>query len=213
MEEHASEKPFDFEEDGVDMDQISVTRETFDTLSTESLKVSAVAISLFHGPFSAKTAAKVVCNDQSEVIAQLEGLVASRIIFVVYEEVKERKYDIHPLLQNYADSVKSLENFLALYLGAKARSYELFRSKIEEIAKYIEPNYVRAFHLLETDRGNYEFAVEISLQPEYFLFQGEFHKIAWIASLFIAMLNKKLIIVFDSWAEICEDDGKTGVVI
>ena len=93
MEEHASEKPFDFEEDGVDMDQISVTRETFDTLSTESLKVSAVAISLFHGPFSAKTAAKVVCNDQSEAIAQLEGLVASRIIFVVYEEVKGRKYD------------------------------------------------------------------------------------------------------------------------
>ena len=44
-------------------------------------------------------------------------------------------------------------------------------------------------------------------------FQGEFHKIAWIASLFIAMLNKKLIMVFDSWAEICEDDGKTGVVI
>ena len=93
VEEHASEKPFDFEEDGVDMDQISVTRETFDTLSTESLKVSAVAISLFHGPFSAKTAAKVVCNDQSEAIAQLEGLVASRIIFVVYEEVKGRKYD------------------------------------------------------------------------------------------------------------------------
>ena len=122
MEEHASEKPFDFEEDGVDMGQISVERETFDTLSTKCLKVPAVVISLFHGPFSAKRAAKVVCIDQSEAIAQLEGLVASRIIFVVYEEVKERKYDIHPLLQNYADSIKSQENFLAMYLGAKARS-------------------------------------------------------------------------------------------
>ena len=87
-------------------------------------------------------------------------------------------------------------------------------SKIEEIAKYIESSDVRAFHLFETDRGNYEFAIEISLQPEYFIFLGEFHKIAWIASLFIAILNeKKLIMVFDSWAEICEDDGKTGVVI
>ena len=76
MEEHASEKPFDFEEDGVDMGQISVVRETFDTLLTESLKVSAVVISLLHGPFSVKTAAKIVCNDQSEAIAQLEGLVA-----------------------------------------------------------------------------------------------------------------------------------------
>ena len=87
-------------------------------------------------------------------------------------------------------------------------------SKIEEIAKYIEPSYVRAFRLFETDRGNYEFAIEISLQPEYFIFKGEFHEIAWIASLFIAILNeKKLIMVFDSWVEICEDDGKTGVVI
>ena len=86
-------------------------------------------------------------------------------------------------------------------------------SKREEIAKYIEPSYVRAFHLFETDRGNYEFAVEISLQQEYFIFQGEFYKIAWIASLFIAMLNRKLIMVFESWVEMCEDDRKTGVVI
>ena len=76
VEEDTSEKPFDFEEDGVDMGQISVVRETFDTLLTESLKVSVVVISLLHGPFSVKTAAKVVCNDQSEAIAQLEGLVA-----------------------------------------------------------------------------------------------------------------------------------------
>ena len=76
MEEHASEKPFDFEEDGVDMGQISVERETFDTLLTESLKVSVLVISLLHRPFSVKTAAKVVCNDQSEAIDQLEGLVA-----------------------------------------------------------------------------------------------------------------------------------------
>ena len=28
-----------------------------------------------------------------------------------------------------------------------------------------------------------------------------------------SLLNKKLTMVFDSWVEICEDDGKTGVVI
>ena len=32
----------------------------FDTLSMERLKLSAVVISLFHGPFSAPTAAKVL---------------------------------------------------------------------------------------------------------------------------------------------------------
>ena len=112
VEEHASEKPFDFEEDGVDMGQISVVRETFDTLPTESLKVSVLVISLLHEPFSVKTAAKVVCNDQSEAIAQLEGLVASRIIFVVYEDAKERKYDIHPLLQSMLTVSRVRKTFL-----------------------------------------------------------------------------------------------------
>ena len=214
VEEDASEKPFDFEEDGVDMGQISVVRETFDTLPTESLKVSAVVISLFHGPFSVPTAAKVLGIDQSEAIAQLEGLAASRIIFVVDEEAKERKYDIHTLLQKYADSIKSQENFLALYLEAKARFYELFMSRMKEIAKLIEPDYVRAFHLFETDRGNYEFTVDISLQPKYFSVLGEFHENTLIASLFDAMLNeKKIIKVFHNWAEKCQDDGKTGTVL
>ena len=213
-EEDASEKPFVFEEDGVDMGQISVVRETFDTLPTESLKVSAVVISLFHGPFSVPTAAKVLGIDRSEAIAQLEGLAASRIILVVDEEAKERKYDIHPLLQKYADSIKSQENFLAPYLEAKARFYELFMSRMKEIAKLIEPDYVRAFHLFETDRGNYEFTVDISLQPKYFNVPGEFHEYTLIASLFDAMLNeKKIIKVFHNWAEKCQDDGKTGTVL
>ena len=71
----------------------------FDTLSMERLKLSAVVISLFHGPFSAPAAAKVLGIDLSEAIVQLEGLVASQIISVVDEETKERKYEIHPLLQ------------------------------------------------------------------------------------------------------------------
>ena len=71
---------------------------------------------------------------------------------VVGEEAKKKKYDRYSLLQKYADSIKSQENFLALYLEAKVRFYELFMSKMEEIAKYIEPNYVRALHLFEVDK-------------------------------------------------------------
>ena len=82
---------------------------------------------------------------------------------------------------------------------------------MEKIAKLIEPEYVRAFHLFEKDRGNYEFTIEISLQPEYFVVQSEFHDKALLASLFTAMLtDKKIIKVFHSWAEMCEDDGKSG---
>ena len=94
----------------------------FETLSTERLKLSAVVISLFHGPFSAPTAAKVLGIDPPEAIIQLEGLVACQIISVVDEEAKERKYDIHSLLQKYANSIKDHENFCAPYLEAKAAS-------------------------------------------------------------------------------------------
>ena len=200
-----------FDEEGVDVNQMSAVSLMFETLSTERLKLSAVVVSLFHGPFSVATAAKVLDIDPSEAIVQLEGLVASEIISVVNEEAKERKYDIHPLLRKYADSIKNNEDFLAPYLEAKARFYEFFMSRMKKIAELIEPNYVNAFNLFETDRGNYEFTVEISLQPEYFIVPGEFHEIALIASLFTAMLNhKKIIKVFHSWAEMCEDDGKTG---
>ena len=211
VHEDAEEMSVSFEEEGVDAGQISVIREMFATLPSDSLKVTAVVISLFHGPFSVATASEVLGIDQSEALAQLEGLVASAIISVVDEEAKERKYDIHPLLQKYADSIKSDEHFSAAYMKAKGRYYELFMSRMKKIAKLIDPEYVKAFHLFDTDRANYEFALEISLQPEYFKVPGEFHENALIASLFMAMLTeRKIVTLFHSWAEMCEDDGKSG---
>ena len=211
LEQDVEGKLAGFQEEGVDVNQMLAVSLMFETLSTERLKLSAVVVSLFHGPFSVATAAKVLDIDPLEAIVQLEGLVASEIISVVNEEAKERKYDIHPLLRKYADSIKNNEDFLAPYLEAKARFYEFFMSRMKKIAELIEPNYVNAFNLFETDRGNYEFTVEISLQPEYFIVPGEFHENALIASLFIAMLtDNQLIKVFHSWAEMCEDDGKTG---
>ena len=84
-------------------------------------------------------------------------------------------------------------------------------SRMEKIAKLIEPDYVRAFRLFETDRANYEFTVEISLQSDYFSVPGEFLENALIVSLFNAMLTEeKQIKLFHSWAEMCEDDGRSG---
>ncbi|KAJ7370313.1 hypothetical protein OS493_033108 [Desmophyllum pertusum] len=210
-EEDAKEKTFNFQEEGVDIGQLSAIREMFDTLPTDRLKMSAVSISLFCGPFSVSTAAKVLGISQSEALAQLEGLVTSAIIFVVNEEAKERMYDIHPLLRKYADSIKDDAKFLRDYMEAKGRFHEYFMSKMEKIAKLVEPDYVRAFRLFETDRANYEFTVDISLQPEYFSVPVEFHERALIASLFNAMLSEdKQIKLFHLWAKMCEDDGKSG---
>ena len=84
-------------------------------------------------------------------------------------------------------------------------------TKMEKIAKLIDYDYVEAFQMFETDRANYEFTLETSLQPEYFSVPGE---TALIASLFNAMLTEdKQIKLFHSWAEMCEDaDRQSGKV-
>ena len=212
LKEDAKEMAFDFEEEGVDISQFSTIREMFNSLPTDGLKVSAVSISLFCGPFSASTAAKILGLSPSEALVLLEGLVTSAIIFVVNEEAKEVMYDIHPLLKRYAESIKDDESFRMAYLEAKGRFHQHFMSRMEKIAKLIEPDYVRAFRQFETDRANYEFTVEISLQSDYFMVPGEFLENALIASLFNAMLTEeKQIKLFHSWAEMCEDDGRSGM--
>jgi len=213
LEEDAKEKPFNFEEEGLDKVQSSAIREMFNSLPTDSLKVSAVSISLFCGPFSVSSATEILGISPEEALAQLEGLVTSAIIFVVKEEAKEVMYDIHPLLRKYADSIKEDGKFHVAYLEAKRRFHQHFMAKMETIAKLIEPDYVKAFQMFETDRANYEFTIEISLQPDYSSIPGEFNENALIASLFNVMLaDVSQIKLFHSWAEMCEDDGGSGRV-
>ena len=211
LKEDSKERPFNFEEEGVDIGQFSLIREMFNTLPTDSLKVSAVSISLFCGPFSASTAAEILDLSPSEALVQLEGLVTNAVISVVNEEAKEVMYDIHPLLRKYADSIKNDEIFCMAYLEAKGRYHQHFMARMEKIAKLIEPDYVRAFKLFETDRANYESTLDISLQPDYFNVRGEFLENAMIASLFNAMVaEEKQIKLFHTWAQMCEDDGQSG---
>ena len=213
LKEDPKEKPSSFEEEGVDIGQFFTIREMFNSLPTDRLKESAVSISLFCGPFSVSTAAKILGFSPEEALAQLEGLVTSAIIFAVNEEAKEVKYDIHPLLRKYADGIKDDEKFRNAYLEAKGRFHQHFMARMEKISKLIEPDYVRAFQLFEADRANYEVTVEISLQSDYFSVPGEFRENALIATLFNAMLRTEAerIKLFHTWAEMCEDDGRSGM--
>ena len=211
--EDAEEKAFDLEKEGVDEDETSVIEEMFNTLPSDSLKAAAVSISLFCGPFTASTAAKVLNISHPEAVARLEGLVTSAIISVVNREAKELMYDIHPLLRKYAGSIKDDAKFTDSYTRAKERFYHHFMSRMKRIAGYIETDYVKAFSLFSNDRPNYEFAIEVILLPEFFSVPGEFRENALIASLFNAMLsNAKQKKLFHSWADMCEDDGQSGMI-
>ena len=211
-EEDTEERSFNSQEEGIDDEQISVIREMFYTLPSDTLRVSAVSVSLFHGPFTAATAAKILDVSMSEAVAQLEGLVTNEIIHVVDEDAKQLMYDIHPLLRKYAESIQSDAMFYESYTEAKGRFYEHFMSKMKRIAGLIESSYIRAFNEFKRDRPNFEFAIDIALLPEYFIVPGGYHESALIVSLFNAMLSgKKQTKLFHSWAEMCKDDGNLGM--
>ena len=212
LEKDSKEKPFDFEEEGVDEGQMSIIKEMFYSLPSDTLRVSAVSVSLFHQPFSASTAAKILGVNISEAVVQLEGLVTNEIIHVAYEDAKQLMYDIHPLLRKYAESIQNDAMFCVFYTEARGRFYELFTSGMKKIARLLEHEFIRAFNEFARDRPNYEVAIDISLLSEYFSVPGGYNENALIVSLFNAMFPRdKLIDLFHSWAVLCEDDGKLGM--
>ena len=212
LEEDSEEKPFDFEEEGVDEGQMSIIREMFYSLPSDSLRVSAVSVSLFHGPFSTSTAAKILGVSISEAVVQLEGLVTNEIIHVAYEDAKQLMYDIHPLLRKYAESIKHDVRFCESYTEAKGRFYVHFMSRVRTVARFLESDYIRAFTEFKRDRPNYEFVIDMSLLSECFSVPGGYSDGALTVSLFIAMFSRdKLLELFHSWAVMCKDDGKSSM--
>ena len=210
--EDTVEKPFNSEEEGIDEEQTSVIREMFHTLPSNTLRVSAVSVSLFRGPFTASTASKVLDVSISEAVAQLEGLATNEIIHIANEDAKQLLYNIHPLLRKYAESMKNDVKFFESYTKAERRFYEHFMSKMEKLAGIIGSDRVRAVNEFARDRPNYEFAIEISLLPQYFSVPGGYHENALFACLFNTMLSgEKQTEMFHSWAEMCRDDGGSGM--
>ena len=209
VDEDTKEK--DFEDEGVGSGEKSVMHEMFITLPSDNLKESAVSISLFCGPFSAATAAVILGISSEEAVAQLEGLETSAIISVQNREAKELMYDIHPLLKKHAESIKNDEQFLESYSKARKRFYDHFMSQMKEIARFVDANFVKAFNMFTSDDANYKFAIEISLEPEFFSVPGKYHENTLIVSLINAMLSsRKRRELFKSWASLCRVDTEKG---
>ena len=211
VDEDAKEKASDFEDEGVGSGEKSVIHEMFNTLPSDSLKASAVSISLFCGPFSAATAAVILGISLPEAVAHLEGLETSAIISVENREAKELMYDIHPLLKRYAESIKNDEQFLESYTKARKQFSDHFMSRMKTIAGYVDANFVKAFTKFTSDDANYKFAIEIFLEKEFFSVPGEYQENTLIVSLINAMLSsQKRRELFKSWASLCKVDTETG---
>ena len=211
VDEDAKEKAFNFEDEGVGSDEISVMREMFSTLPSDSLKESAVSLSLFCGPFSATTAAEILGISEPEAVAQLEGLETNAIISVENGQAKDRTYDIHPLLKKYAESIKNDEQFVKSYSKARKQFCDHFMAQMKTIAEFVDANFVEAFSKFTSDDANYKFAIDIFLEPEFFSVPSEYHENTLIVSLRNAMLSiEKRRELFKSWASVCRVDTETG---
>ena len=209
-DEDTKEKAFDLENEGVGSGEKSVMHEMFG-LPSDTLKESAVSISLFCGPFSAATAAVILGISLEEAVAQLEGLETSAIISVQNREAKELMYDIHPSLKKYAESIKNDKQFVKSYSEAKKRFYDHFMSQMKQIGGFVDADFVKAFTKFTSDDANYKFAIEISLEPEFFSVPGKYHENNLIVSVVNAMLSsRKRREVFSSWASLCRVDTETG---
>ena len=110
-------------------------------------------------------------------------------------------YDIHPLLKKYAESIKNDEQFVESYRKARKRFYDHFMPQVKMIAGFVDTDFVKAFNVFASDDANYKFAIEISLEPEFFSVPGEYHERTSVVSLINAMLSsRKRREVFNSWA-------------
>lgn len=72
LDEDVKEKRFDFQKEGIDIKQVSLLKEMFDSLPSYYLKSSAIAVSLFYGPFSVSFGSAVLGLSPSEAVVVLE---------------------------------------------------------------------------------------------------------------------------------------------
>ena len=213
-EESRERDVFDSEKEGIDKEQESCLRKMFFFLPSKQLKDSAISMSLFCRSFSVEAAAEVLEVDSSEAVIQLEGLRNSEVL-TVDPDVKELTYDIHPLVRTFLRSIGSNQKmFVKVYEKAKGRFHTYFMSKMVDISRLLDKDYMNAFDHFDLDKPNFELALDISFKSDHLLIPKEHRESVMIFYLFEAMLDEKARKnIFNCWAEKVEEDGKEGKVV
>lgn len=195
----------------LDEEQLSCLRKMFFLLPSDTLRYSAVAMSLFCRPFSEEVAASVLAAESSEAVILLEGLRSSKILSVD-PEAKELLYDMHPLMRSFLRSVGNSPVFKQAYTKAKDRFCKLYMTKMKDIAAMLDRDYVSAFQHFDHVKPNLKLALDISFKSDYLHVSKEFHEAIMVCHLFEAMLDdtRQRRKIYKSYAEATVEDGKEG---
>ena len=209
-EANEEKEKFDIKEEGIDEVQLSCLRKIFHFLPSNTLKESAVSVSLFCRPFTEETAAKILDVEPSEAAIRLEGMRNSKVISVTEE--KELFYDIHPLMRNFLKNVGLNNKALSKVLQkARGNFSKHFISKLKDVAALLDKDYVKASESFDVEKQNLELALDISLKSDSLLISKEHRESVMICYVFEAMLDgNQRRRIFNSWADKPEEDGKEG---
>ena len=201
---------WDFLSEGIDEEQLSCMRKMFFLLPSDTLRYSAVAVSLFRRPFSEEAAAFVLDAESTEAVIILEGLRNSEILSVDLE-AKERLYDMHPMMKSFLSSVGKSPVFQQVYKKAEDRFSKIFMTKMIALSAMYDTDYVSAFQKFDHDKSNFLLALELAFKSDYLHVSKEFHEAIMVFHLFNALLDtRQRRKFFKSWTEATEEDGKEG---
>ena len=206
-EETEKVERFDVKNEGKDEGMLSCLRKMFFFLPSNTLKESAVSLSLFCRPFTVETAAKILDVDSSEAAIRLEGMWNSKVIMVT--EDKELHYDIHPLMRNFLKSIGNSKMFSKAFKKSEENFSKHFVSRLTELSSLLDKDYVKASESFEVERQNFELALDISLKTDFLLISKEHHESLMICYFLEAMLDaNQRRRIFRSWADKAME-GKT----
>ena len=213
-EESRERDVLDSVKEGIDKERESCLRKMFFFLPSKQLKDSAISISLFCRSFSVESAAEILGVDSSEAVLRLEGLRNSEVL-TVDPEVQELSYCINPLVRTFLRSIGSNQRmFVKVYEKAKARFCAYFMSKMVEISRLLDKDYINAFDNFDLDKPNFKLALDISFKSDHLPIPKEYRESIMIFNLFEAMLDEKARKnIFNCWAEKVKEDGKEGKVL
>ena len=198
----------------VDNHEVMALEKMFFFLPSKQLKDSTISMSLSCRSFTVEAAAEVLEVDSLEAVIQLEGLKNSEVL-TVDPDVKELTYDIHPLVRTFLRSIGSNQKmFVKVYEKAKGRFHTYFMSKMVDISRLLDKDYMNAFDNFDLDKPNFELALDISFKSDHLLIPKEHRGSVMIFYLFEAMLDEKARKnIFNCWAEKVEEDGKEGKLV
>ena len=201
---------WDYRSEGIDEGQMSCLRKMFFLLPSDTLKCSAVAVSLFSRPFSVEAASFVLDTDTAEAVILLEGLRNSKVLSVD-PETKELVYDIHPLMRSFLRRVGSSPVFKQSYMKAKCRFCDFYMTRMKDIAALLDKDYMNVFEQFDLDKVNFEVALDFSSNSDYLHIPMEYQENIMMCHMFNAMLDaNQRRKIFKSWAEKAVEDGKKG---